>query len=81
MLPRKGAFVVLSIDPSASLEDCDGEDIAVLCKQLTNKKYVAYVDDVSGHSHFASGAYIINFLSPIPISITRSLRIIPTIST
>lgn len=45
-LPRKGAFVVFSIDPVASLADCEGDDLAALCEGMTNKKYVAYVDRV-----------------------------------
>lgn len=44
--PRKGAFVVLSIDPVAFLEDLDGEDIPAICKNIQNKKYVACVDRV-----------------------------------
>lgn len=44
--PRKSAFVVLSIDPVASLEDLDGEDVPAICKNMKNKKYVACVDRV-----------------------------------
>lgn len=51
-MPRKGDFIVLSIDPKASLEDLEGEDWATVCKGMTNKKYMAYVDRVRCEQFF-----------------------------
>lgn len=45
-LPAMGTFVVISIDPVATLDCAEDDEMTEICKGLTNKKYVAYVDRV-----------------------------------
>lgn len=45
-LPSMGTFVVISIDPIATLDCAENKEMSEICKGLTNKKYVAYVDKV-----------------------------------
>lgn len=45
-LPGEGTFVVLSIDPVASLESLEDDEVNAACRRMKNQKYVAYVADV-----------------------------------
>lgn len=50
-----GTFVVLTIDPLASLEGFDDdEELSEICMRMENKKFVAYVGEVRRYVSFLS---------------------------
>ncbi|KAJ7460004.1 hypothetical protein B0H11DRAFT_2199031 [Mycena galericulata] len=45
VVPRRGAWAVMTIDPLASLAHMDDPQIPEMCAKLVNKDYVVYVTD------------------------------------
>lgn len=45
-LPETWKFVVLSLDPVATAENYENQELTEACRKLVGKKYVALVGDV-----------------------------------
>lgn len=47
MMPKLASYVVLSIDPVATLEALNDPNTTRAARKMHNKKYLGYVSDVS----------------------------------